>query len=117
MTLNNRGMTETAAMLIERALQLDPANPKALWYGGIAAQQRGDFSLAAQRYQTLLAANPPEALRDIISKRLAETQHALATGEQTAADNNTVFNLRVTLDSALRARLPADAVLFLYIRA
>lgn len=116
MTLKNRSMTETAAMLIERALQLDPANAKALWYGGIAAQQRGDYSLAAQRYQTLLAANPPDALRDIINERLSESQQALQSGGQPAADGGAVFNLRISLDAALRERLPADAVLFLYIR-
>lgn len=116
MTLNNRSMTETAAMLIERALQLDPANPKALWYGGIAAQQRGDFSLAAQRYQTLLAANPPDALRDIISKRLTEAQQGLESGGRAMTDGSAAFNLRISLDAALRTRVPANAVLFLYIR-
>lgn len=117
MTLNNRGMTEAAAMMLERALQLDPANPKALWYGGIAAQQRGDYPLAMQRYQTLLAANPPDALREIIDKRLTDTQHALESGAQLAVAAGTDFSLSVRLDPALRARLPAGAVLFLYIRA
>lgn len=56
--------------LFERALDADPSNPKALWYGGIGAAQRGDHLLASERWNHLLTLNPPPELVPVIRSRL-----------------------------------------------
>ncbi len=58
--------------LFENALALDPNNPQALFYGGIAAANRGDESLAADRWERLLGLNPPPDIQGILQQRIAE---------------------------------------------
>ena len=57
---------------LERALELDPAYPKALWLGAFAAMQRGDKALAVHRWQRLLDRQPADSeagqvLRNLIA--------------------------------------------------
>lgn len=59
-----------AAPLIEQALVEDPDNPKALWYGGVLAEARGDRELAALRWEALLEQDPPPQLREAIVRRI-----------------------------------------------
>lgn len=59
-----------AGMLFERVLEIDPENPKALWYGGIAADQAGNTDLAENRWRALLAQDPPAEFRAVIEGRL-----------------------------------------------
>lgn len=58
--------------LFENALALDPNNPQALFYGGIASSNRGDIDLAADRWERLLGLNPPADIQDILRQRIAE---------------------------------------------
>jgi cytochrome c-type biogenesis protein CcmH len=60
-----------AAWLFDAAIEADPRNPKALWYGGLAAEARGDDGLATARWRALLALDPPDVLRAVIERRLA----------------------------------------------
>ena len=61
-----------AGRLFESGLALTPDNPRALFYAGLAAAQRGDTLLAADRWELLLALSPPEQLQDILRQRVAE---------------------------------------------
>lgn len=61
---------ETGA-LFERVLVLDPGNQRALWYGGLAAQVRGDNPTAVQRWQALLAQEIPAEFRRVLESRIA----------------------------------------------
>src|SRR5690606_19832903 len=63
-------LTGEAAWLLDAAIEADPRNPKALWYGGLAAEARGDDALAVERWRALLALDPPEVLRAVIERRL-----------------------------------------------
>lgn len=63
-------LTGEAATYIEAALLADPDHPKALWYGGLLADERGDAELAALRWNDLLAQDPPPELRRVIEDRL-----------------------------------------------
>ncbi len=47
--------------LLERALQVDPVNQKALWLLGTAYFERGDFTGAIEYYNRLLKAVPPNS--------------------------------------------------------
>jgi len=61
-----------AGQLFESGLAIAPDNPRALFYSGLAAAQRGDTLLAADRWELLLALSPPEQLQDILRQRVAE---------------------------------------------
>jgi cytochrome c-type biogenesis protein CcmH len=65
-------ITPPAAQLFEQALTLDPANPKALLYGGFAAAARGDNAAARSRWQALKDMHPPEQIEQMLNARMAE---------------------------------------------
>ncbi|MDP9142264.1 MAG: c-type cytochrome biogenesis protein CcmI [Pseudomonadota bacterium] len=58
--------------LFERALAIDPGQPKALWYGGLAAAQAGEYSLAVDRWLILRKGDLPENFRASLDERLKE---------------------------------------------
>lgn len=60
------------AALIDGALALDPNNPAALFYSGVAAANNGDTDLAAERWEILLGLNPPPEIRTVLVQRIAE---------------------------------------------
>lgn len=66
-TINGR-----AGQLFESTLAIDPNNPKALFYSGLAAIERGENDLAATRWETLLATSPPPNIEGILRQRVAE---------------------------------------------
>ncbi len=69
---DSRALTTRAGQLFENALAIAPGNPKALFYSGFAAAERGDRLLAASRWETLLATSPPPEIRGILEQRIAE---------------------------------------------
>lgn len=58
--------------LFERALAVEPGNPKALWYAGLAAAQAGEFALAVERWQVLRRGELPDDFRAVLDERLRE---------------------------------------------
>ena len=64
------GVDENANELIQRSLQINDKHPKALWYGGLAAAQRANYSVAQQLWNKLLQQNPPDPLKDVLQNRL-----------------------------------------------
>ena len=60
------------AALIDGALAMDPNNPAALFYSGIAAANNGNTDLAAERWEILLGLNPPPEIRSVLAQRIAE---------------------------------------------
>jgi cytochrome c-type biogenesis protein CcmH len=65
-------ITPPAAQLFERALVLEPTNPKALLYGGFAAAVRGDRALARTRWQALKDLHPPPQIAQMLDQRIAD---------------------------------------------
>lgn len=113
-------LTTQAAPLFERVLTLDPQNPKGLWYGGLAAQERGEAATAAQRFRLLLDQDPPPELRAIIEERLVEERLAQAGAVARQPDGGTATGavaVSITLDQTLAQHAPPNAVLFVYARA
>lgn len=96
-----------AGTLFERALALDPENPRGLWYGGLAAQARGDDAAALQRWQRLLARDLPPEFRQVVEGRLASIDPS-AVGA--------LLTVNIDIDDELRAALPAGGVLFVFLR-
>ncbi len=78
---DQRTLTGRAGELFENAIAISPNNPKALFYGGLVAVERGERFLAAERWEALLALSPPEGVQEILQKRVAELR-----GEETAVE-------------------------------
>jgi len=108
-----------AGKLFERAIQLEPDNPHALFYGAFAAMARGELPKARERFQGLLALNPPPQVRSILEKRIADID-AATNGTNPAGpavvDDGARIAVRVTLAPALAAKVPAEAPLFVAAR-
>ncbi len=122
------GQSGKAAELLDRALQIDPHSPKALFYSGLSAYQQGNLALARERFATMLSLGPPEAVRTALQRQLDDIDaqlrgapaagKAVAQGARTAGvDPATAIHLHVTIAPALAAKVPADASLFVFVRA
>jgi cytochrome c-type biogenesis protein CcmH len=111
---DQNAITGRAGQLFENALALSPNNPKALFYGGMAAIQRGDKYLGAERWEALLATSPPPNVQEILRAQIAELR-----GENPAPvfpDATDGLSVNVTLgDAALAANLP-DSTVFIIAR-
>ena len=68
---------ELAGDLLEQVVAAEPGNQQALWLGGLVAAQRGRPAVAIERWNALLATNPPpemaEELRGLIGQLTAAT--------------------------------------------
>jgi cytochrome c-type biogenesis protein CcmH len=107
---------------LERALQLDPHSPKALFYGALSAYQQGHLEVARDRFSAMLALSPPEGVRAALQRQIEEIDRQMgnpppAAAAAPAADAATVIHLHVTLAPGLRAKVPADASLFVFVRS
>jgi cytochrome c-type biogenesis protein CcmH len=115
-----------AGELFERALQRAPTQPKALWYGSIAAIRAGKLQVARERMRGLLAQHPPPAIRGILERQIQDLNEQTSvvapvanTGpiqERAAATVSRRIHVSVTLDPDLAKRLPAPAALFILAR-
>jgi len=107
-----------AGELFENALALSPNNPKALFYAGMAAVQRGDKELGADRLEALLATSPPPNVQDILRQQIAELRGTdpAPVAEPVTEAPSAGLNISVSLgDSALAANL-ADTTVFIIVR-
>jgi cytochrome c-type biogenesis protein CcmH len=121
-------ITPQAARLFEAGVALAPDDSKALLYGGFAAAVRGENALARSRWLAVKANHPPPQIGEMIDQRLAELDAAPgaappaagvqaaqpASGARGAPDGTATVTLAIT--PALKARLSADAPLFVFAR-
>jgi cytochrome c-type biogenesis protein CcmH len=111
-TINGR-----AGQLFESALAIEPNNPKALFYSGIAAVERGDPELAVTRWEALLATSPPPNIEGVLRQRIAElrgTDSVPAQQQAQAARPAVIANVALG-DDAAAANLP-DTTVFIIAR-
>jgi cytochrome c-type biogenesis protein CcmH len=73
-----------AGKLFDDALTREPGNTKALWYGGIAALQAGDLRKGRDRFQLLLAQNPPAGVRSMLERQIQDINQQLNESGQGA---------------------------------
>ncbi len=118
------------ASMFENALALDPNNPQALFYGGIGAFNRNDKDTAADRWERLLALNPPAEIQGILQQRIAEWRGEAAAPVPSAASAapapsasggpsdspGAVVTAAISLADAAAASLPAEATVFVIAR-
>ena len=119
--------------LIESALALEPNNPAALFYSGIASANRGDTDTAAARWEMLMGLNPPPEIRSILEQRVAEwrgvpiesiappladtgTASPPASTAAPTADPDAVVTARIALSDDALSALTSDANVFVIAR-
>lgn len=100
-----------AGFLVEQVLAAEPNNTAALFYGAMAAGQRGELANARERFSRLLAAGLPRDIEDIVRAQLAAIAAAEAGGDaaqptQPGESAGKVVRVRVTLGEG--RSLPAD---------
>jgi cytochrome c-type biogenesis protein CcmH len=114
--------------LIEQALQLDPANEKALWLGGTAAYERQDYRQALAYWQRLYAMQPPgsqgalamerniDEIRSLLGEPVsAPAGSAAATPAPSAAAVKLAGEVRVA--AALQGQVKAGDSIFIFAQA
>ncbi|MCO4811007.1 MAG: hypothetical protein KC572_05350 [Gammaproteobacteria bacterium] len=110
------------ASLLDSALALDPNNPAALFYTGLAAANRGDTATATERWQILLGLNPPDNIRGILEQRLAEWGAAPVATTQTAVPqaatlaDDAVVAVNLSMSEAAMAAISTNNIVFVIAR-
>ncbi len=111
-------ISDRAEQLFENALGIESNNPKALFYGGIAAIERNDRALAADRWEALLAQAPPPEIQEVLRQRIAEWrglgQPALSS--ETPTSSAAVITARVSLAADAAAQIAPNATVFVIAR-
>lgn len=119
---------ERAGRMFEQSLALQPDSEKALFYGAIVAQRRGDNEVAAQRFEKLLSFDPPADVRPVIEREIAKLrgkaspavvdQKPVPAAEPSAGavTGTPVVRVAVTIAPTLANQTTADAVLFVFVR-
>lgn len=106
--------------VFENALALEPNNQEALFWSGIGAFNRGDADLAADRWERLLATNPPPEIAAIVEQRIAvwrgEPVPTVTAPAPAPTDSGAVVRASVSVSDAASAALPTDATLFVIAR-
>jgi cytochrome c-type biogenesis protein CcmH len=119
--LDQNSLMGRAGELFETALAKAPTNPKALWYGSVAALQKGDLRTARDRLQGLLAQNPPEQLQAMLQRQVQDLNEQLgesAEGAQAGASaaQNRVIRVAVSIAPAIQQQLTGSTPLFILAR-
>ncbi len=128
--VNGQKLDGEPEKLVNRALQLDPDNPKALSLAGTIALDRGDAALAAQHWERALRkVEPGSEIASRLQGGIDEARQraglpalAIATATVPAASNATAatgasVQLRVTLAPGGGAKAAPEDTLFIFARA
>lgn len=115
-----QALAADAGDLFERALELAPANPRALWYGGLAAFERGRFTQAERRFAALLESDPPPEVRAVLERQIAAARSAggreAAPTAKAGEPDPAAVKVAISLSPELATQIPEDAALFVFAR-
>ena len=113
-----RTMSGRAGELFESALAIAPGNPKALFYSGLGAAERGDTDLAADRWEALLATSPPAEIESVLKQRIAEWRGESPDESASAAEAAVAMELSidVSLGDEASGSIPPDTTVFVIAR-
>jgi cytochrome c-type biogenesis protein CcmH len=118
---NEPTLTSRSAQLFERAIELAPNHPKALWYSGLVAYQSREYDVARERWARLVALEPPPEVKRVLETKIAEMDAALgaspAPGDKSAATAAALVRVRVGIAPELAAKVPDGAPLFVMVRS
>jgi cytochrome c-type biogenesis protein CcmH len=116
LVLTDRTMlTGDGGRLFEEVLESDPDNIKALWYGGLVAQELGVEAAWRARWTRLLELGPPEELARLLRTQLGQSEGGSAPA---AAASGPSVQLKLALPGGRSAAdLGPQAALFIFARA
>ncbi len=119
--IDRNNMMGDAGLLIEEVLRIEPDNPKALFYGGMAAMARNDIDAVEERWRRLLALSPPPNVRQMIEEQLAALGATDLDAETTPMASSSgvekgAISVQVSVSDDLSSRINPGAVLFLVAR-
>lgn len=109
-------MTGEPGQLISQVLEKQPDNATALWLGGVAKAEEGDFKLAKQYWEKLASLLPAD------SESLQQVQQMLVAlkaelAKNTAAIAGVDIQVAVDIDPNLKTKLAANTTVFIYAQA
>ena len=106
-----------AGDMFENAIAVSPNNQKALFYAGMAAIERGDHALGADRWETLLGTSPPPEIQEILRQRIAELRgEAPPPAVPPPAADGPVVAVNVQLGAGAADTVQPDATVFIIAR-
>lgn len=114
---------EGAVAILEKAVEANPQNQRALFFLGLQRLQSDRPADASEIWEKLLPLLDPAAARELYGQiNQARSQAGLAplpelTAPASATANAAKLSLQVKLDPALAASLPPGAVLFVFARS
>ncbi len=111
---NDGGRVAEASALFERALQLDPHSPQALFYTGVSLLNAGNLELARARFAQLRDLGPPPQVVAALDKQISAIDAEIARQKP---DPETRIHLQVTLKPTLAASAPKQGTLFVFVRS
>ena len=121
---NGRRLEGSPLAMVERALKLDPAQPKALALAGTAAFDRGDYRAAVGYWERLMQADAPdgpmaEQMKPGLeeARRLAGLPAPAPADPPPRANEATAIGGRVTLAAEFARDVAPNDTLFIYARA
>ncbi len=118
--VDESSLTGRAGELIESALEKSPREPRALWYGSLAALSSGKLGLARDRMQLLLEQNPPEQVRTVLEAQIADINAQLGTApaavEAAAPANAPTVQVAVSLAPDIASQVKGPMSLFVLAR-
>jgi len=124
-------VTPPAGDLFERALALEPDNPRALLYSGFGAATRGDRATARQRWLKLKGMHPPAEIDAMLNDRIAELGTSdleqgsaaaatagapVAPGAGGASSSTALATVNIRIAPELKSHLTGDVPLFVFAR-
>lgn len=92
---DNSSINGRAGQLFESSLSLVPGNPKGLFYSGLAAANRGNNTLAAERWEALLATSPPPEVANVLRQRIAEWRGTAVAEAPPVAETGAGVSLQI----------------------
>lgn len=117
---DERMLTTRSAQLFERAMELAPNHPKALWYSGLVAYQARQFDVARERWARLVALEPPAEVKRVLEAKIAEMDAALGSTvpsqQDAGSERAAVVKVRVAIAPELAGKVPDGAPLFVMVR-
>jgi cytochrome c-type biogenesis protein CcmH len=111
-TSPDRRFPPEAVSLLERAIQKDPNNQRALFFYGLHQRQSGDAAGAVATWERLLAQLDPAASRELRTQIIA-ARHDAGMPELPAP---AVIKVRVNLDLTLAREVRRGAALYVFAR-
>lgn len=105
-------LLQDAGDMVEQVLMADPANAKALWYGGLRASATGEEVVAVRRWRAMLQGPVTPEVRTIVERELQRLGARVEPAGAAASAGN--VEVRVRLGGP--GTPPPGAVLFVFAR-